>query len=426
MADRAFVQEVQECLKLLHDRVSLERHSLARRLAAGPGAGEALRRLLLQTIARLKPAQTAPAGASSPAWRRYHLLVLHYEQGLTLQEAARALGISLRQASRDHQQALQALADLLWDHLAHRPASLASVHSPPARPAAVPTESLDTLETELRYATASPDDRSTDLGPAVRSVAATMAGLLSEHRVTLESQIPDTLPPVAVSRPLLRQGLINLLGYLVEARPGAHVTLAAADTSQGVVLTITARRGRGRPPVIHPSPPQHLLAMFQAGCELLAAQGGRVEQAEAADRSLTLEVLLPPVSTHTILLIDDNPDVVALFRRYLKGKPYRLLQASTPQRALQLATELRPHLIILDLLLPSLDGWELLQHLRALPATRETPVIVCSVLPEHELARSLGVVGFLQKPVTPTGLLTVLERHLPGASAARPDRPADI
>ncbi|HLG78220.1 MAG TPA: sigma-70 family RNA polymerase sigma factor, partial [Ktedonobacteraceae bacterium] len=225
------LRSIREALRSLHDPAALERHSLARQLTGSQSiSGEALQRSLQQAIDRLKPSLSTTT--SSPAWRRYHLLILHYEQGLTLQETARALGISRRQASRDHRLALQVLADLLWEHLAHHhPQPLATAPTPSLPPAGEPSPAL---ENELYYATALPDDGGTSVAPVVQSVVTTITRLLADHRVTLDLQIPDTLPPVAVSRTILRQGLINLLGYVAEVRPGAHLTLTAADASQGV------------------------------------------------------------------------------------------------------------------------------------------------------------------------------------------------
>jgi CheY-like chemotaxis protein len=70
--------------------------------------------------------------------------------------------------------------------------------------------------------------------------------------------------------------------------------------------------------------------------------------------------------------------------------------------------EIRPTVIILDVLLPQEDGWELLMSLRADDRTRDIPVIVCSVLREPQLARSLGASAHLPKPVTQGALLEAL------------------
>ena len=74
-----------------------------------------------------------------------------------------------------------------------------------------------------------------------------------------------------------------------------------------------------------------------------------------------------------------------------------------------LARAQQPGIITIDLMMPGRDGWELLQALRAQPETVTIPVIVCSVLDEPELARSLGAQGCLKKPAGQVDLLQALE-----------------
>jgi CheY-like chemotaxis protein len=122
----------------------------------------------------------------------------------------------------------------------------------------------------------------------------------------------------------------------------------------------------------------------------------------------------------TVLVVDDNPDLARLFQRYLVGTKYQVVSATTGQRALELASELHPIAITLDLMMPSQDGWELLQNLLRGPQTRGMPVIVCSVLPSRALALALGASQFLAKPVTRESLLAVLASCQPSGSEEPP------
>lgn len=121
-----------------------------------------------------------------------------------------------------------------------------------------------------------------------------------------------------------------------------------------------------------------------------------------------------------MLVIDDNTDFVELFRRFLAGSRYRLVQARTPPDAFALVHALRPEVITLDVLLPSQDGWQILQQLRADPVGRDVPIVVCSILPEKALAESLGADEFLAKPVTPASLRAALDRCQSKAHRAAP------
>ena len=100
--------------------------------------------------------------------------------------------------------------------------------------------------------------------------------------------------------------------------------------------------------------------------------------------------------------------MITLFRRYLAGYPYLVLTTDEADLALQLAKDSSPELIVLDVLLPQRDGWEILQSLKSHPLTQHIPVLVCSVLDSPELARVLGADGFLHKPPGETEFLGVL------------------
>src|SRR5262249_28527074 len=88
---------------------------------------------------------------------------------------------------------------------------------------------------------------------------------------------------------------------------------------------------------------------------------------------------------------------------------YHLIHARTAGRALSLVQDTRPDAIILDVVMPTRDGWEILAALQTDGATASIPVMICSVLPDRELALSLGAAGFLAKPVTRTALTCALD-----------------
>ena len=113
-----------------------------------------------------------------------------------------------------------------------------------------------------------------------------------------------------------------------------------------------------------------------------------------------------------VLVIDDNVDTLQLMQRYLSNSRYHFVGASDPEQALALAEELSPAIIVLDVMLPGVDGWELLGRLREHPKTSEIPVIVCTILPQRQLALMLGAAEFIRKPVTRRILLSALDRQV--------------
>ena len=112
-----------------------------------------------------------------------------------------------------------------------------------------------------------------------------------------------------------------------------------------------------------------------------------------------------------MLVVDDNPDVEIVFRRYLEGAGCEVVSARNGADGFRLAQETRPAAITLDVMMTALDGWETLQLLKNHPDTRDTPVIICSVLREEELARFLRAAEILPKPVERLALLRALARH---------------
>src|SRR5690606_31210218 len=135
---------------------------------------------------------------------------------------------------------------------------------------------------------------------------------------------------------------------------------------------------------------------------------------------------LPQRAYATVLVVDDNQDLLELFRRYLAGRPYQVVGATGVDEGLAQVRRSPPDVVVLDLMMPGRDGWEVLRALREEPALRHLPVIVCSVLYEPELAHALGAQRVLKKPVHAAELIAALESVLPAVwvGAAHPTTPA--
>ncbi|HYP67319.1 MAG TPA: two-component system response regulator [Thiobacillaceae bacterium] len=107
---------------------------------------------------------------------------------------------------------------------------------------------------------------------------------------------------------------------------------------------------------------------------------------------------------HTILLVDDTPENLGVLGELLQPD-YRVRVANSGARALQVAdSEPRPDLILLDVMMPGLDGYEVLERLRANPATREIPVIFITArndTEDEERGLSAGAVDYITKPIRP-------------------------
>ncbi len=112
----------------------------------------------------------------------------------------------------------------------------------------------------------------------------------------------------------------------------------------------------------------------------------------------------------SILVIDDNVGFLELMETYLAGHACRVLTARSGREGLLLAQETPPDAIILDVMMPDVDGWEFLQRLRNHPQTNGIPVIVCSVINNPDLAYSLGASHVLTKAVSQQDVLAALRQ----------------
>ncbi len=126
---------------------------------------------------------------------------------------------------------------------------------------------------------------------------------------------------------------------------------------------------------------------------------------------LTPESRLPPrPSPRTVLIVDDDEGVRSLLAVELAPFGIRILQAADGAEGLRLARQHRPDAILLDVLMPGVDGWESLRTLRSHPETRNIPVIMLSVVENRAFGFSLGAVDYLLKPLERPDLLTALSR----------------
>ena len=109
-----------------------------------------------------------------------------------------------------------------------------------------------------------------------------------------------------------------------------------------------------------------------------------------------------------LLIIDDNQGLLDLLHRYLTGQPCLMTGTRSGTEGLRLAEETAPDAIVVDVMMPDMDGWDVLQRLCVNPRTAGIPVIVCSVLGDPGLARALGASLYLRKPIDRETFLAAL------------------
>jgi DNA-binding response OmpR family regulator len=109
-----------------------------------------------------------------------------------------------------------------------------------------------------------------------------------------------------------------------------------------------------------------------------------------------------------VLIADDDPDILELVALTLERDGYEVLQARSGEEALRLADEREPHLAVLDLMMPGMDGCEVTRRLRAAEGQRRLPILILTAFAEdRQAARALdaGADAYMKKPFSPRDLL---------------------
>lgn len=120
-----------------------------------------------------------------------------------------------------------------------------------------------------------------------------------------------------------------------------------------------------------------------------------------------------------ILVVEDNEKSMKLFRDVLLATGHRTLEATTGERAVELATEHSPDLVLMDIQLPDIGGIEALVRLRADTRTASVPVVALTAQAmegDRERFLAAGFDDYLSKPVNVTDLIATVKRHCEGAS----------
>jgi signal transduction histidine kinase/DNA-binding response OmpR family regulator len=133
----------------------------------------------------------------------------------------------------------------------------------------------------------------------------------------------------------------------------------------------------------------------------------------APESAASSEVSSYPTSDDTrpvVLVVENETKARELLAHYLSEAGYAVAHAVNGEQAIQMARELTPHAIVLDILLPKKDGWDVLTELKSRPGTRDIPVVIVSITENRELGFSLGAIDYFVKPVDRERLIEVV-RH---------------
>jgi signal transduction histidine kinase/CheY-like chemotaxis protein len=383
---------------------------------------------------------------------RRHLIVELRLSNVRLQEANRHKSVFLASMSHELRTPLNAIlgfSELLMDakneqfSAATRNRFLEQIHSSGKHLLGLINDILDLSkieagQMELRLQTMA-------VAELIRQTLSTVEPLAAQKQIQVQASDIEA-GEITADAGKVKQMLLNLLSNAVKFSPeGALITIKAVRLENAVELSV-ADRGIG----IAPQDQERVFHEFQqvdsgigrqqtgTGLGLTLTRrfanlhGGdvRVEselgkgsvftitlplQALPATAPPAAEPLpgrrpLPADQRPLVLVVEDDPPAAELLIRQIESAGFRTEVARTGSDAVVMARDHRPAAITLDILLPDLDGWEVLTRLKRDPSTSSIPVVVVSVVDNPELGMALGALDYFVKPVPAKELMSRLAR----------------
>ncbi len=270
--------------------------------------------------------------------------------------------------------------------------------------------------------------------PAVLSSGVTMVReRATRHGVALELDVAPEVGEIEADERKVKQVVFNLLSNAVKFTPdGGRVDLSARLVGDSVQVGVTDT-GIG----IDAADQRRIFEEFQQAGQregsglglplarsFVALHGGALWVESERGAGSTFTFTLPvrqtapvpesrtphPTGGPTVLLIEDDRRSVELLTLYLEGAGFEVITCGDGEVGLETARQLRPAAIVLDIMLPRLDGWDFLALAKGDEATAHIPVVIVSMLDERGKGFALGAADYLVKPVSRDDLLATLRR----------------
>lgn len=305
-----------------------------------------------------------------------------------------------------------------------------------------------------------------DVGTLAAEVVSGLRPLADRKRLRLTAHVDAVA--LDADRGRLRQILYNLLSNAIKYTPDGGSVRIETDVGDGETRISVVDTGIGIDPSDHAAVFEEFRQVGVVGerqpgtglglaltRRLTEAHGGRIELQSARGEGSRFTVILPGGSRLTaepvaqaasdgeairtveaglgvaapgvpgfaggngdgasplpdVLIIEDDPSVVRLLREYLEPAGYRVTAATTGEDGIGAMRERRPAAVILDVLLPGIDGWEVLRQVKDDPGLRAIPIVILTVVDERDVGLALGAADYLVKPVDRDALLASLGRY---------------
>ncbi|MEO0013808.1 MAG: hypothetical protein RLZZ535_2197 [Cyanobacteriota bacterium] len=286
----------------------------------------------------------------------------------------------------------------------------------------------------------------------IQETLSTIHPLIEQNANTLEYCIPEDLPAMYADLTKVRQSLFNLLSNASKFTNNGTISLNVScdtDLDQDWIIFQVTDSGIGMTQ-------EQIGKLFQAFTQADASttrkyggtglglaitkkfcqmMGGDIDVTSELGKGsiftirlparvvkphleeleeLELEIALSDVeNNHTVLVIDDDPTIHDLVRRFLSKQGFNVRTANSGEEGLRLAKLIKPEAITLDVMMPGMDGWSVLTALKANPQTADIPVVMMTMVDDQNLGYALGAAEYLLKPVQAMQLGAILDKYKP-------------
>jgi CheY-like chemotaxis protein len=316
-------------------------------------------------------------------WRSFVILSKRFIENMSSYDLAKDLSLGERQIRRNQKKAIRAVAMVLWDRI-QSDRILSEDNDPDGF----------TINREM-----------INLNQVVQSVLDLLKNHIEQQSVTVNFANPERNLTIHNDRIILRQLFIRIFHLFLQHSHCHQIDVSLEQKSDGVEMQFflpgTDFDVEQFLTFLH----THETLINQWLTELNIQLDGL-----NSPEGFQLIVKFVTQEKKLILVVDDQEPALKMYERYLSKTEYKIYGLSKATKVLNKAIEIQPALILLDIMMPKLDGWEILQSLRLNGKTRHIPIIVCSAWGEPELAKSLGADYFLKKPITQKELLDVLQK----------------
>lgn len=352
------------------------------------------RNKIKKNISNLCPPENTPSLASE--WRCFRILTLHYVNNMEMYDVAYEVGLSERQTYRELTKGINALTSILWNQ--YLKLQIGEEQGKGVDIAILDPNDLNLLQNEL-----SNWNIHYELINLYQIIEQSYQLYEYSGNASIQGKIRyknfvQNLE-VRVDKILTKEGLYKILTMIENGDQKSEVWVKSRKLNDHFIsLSISIK---------------HYLPLDVNNWKIaevyFTVQGLNHSLTELENETL-IAINFPLMSQNKCLVIDDVLSVRTLIERMLDPYGIQVFGANNPQEALKLAQLMKPNFILLDILMPKVDGWQIIKMFKSKPETSAIPIFICSVLNEPVLSQAMGAAGLIRKPINRLELINTLQK----------------